>query len=165
MQATRFRGIWCLCENASCPPNTMVMDQLGCRSEVAVVSLVEVSAFADQSEILMLTLKRDVPEVGRQSHALRCTKVRQQKMESSLFSFARKVWPRMKIGKIGSAVLLVEVCNLQVPSLLCRCFAWRLGWKTELAEPKKGRIKTKKVFSPVDDVQSLLFHTILLARL
>jgi hypothetical protein len=55
--------------------------------------------------------------------------------------------------------------GLQPPSLFCTCFAWQLGWKTELAEQKKGRIKTKKVFSPVDDVQSLLFHTIFLARL
>jgi hypothetical protein len=118
----------------------MAIDQLRPRSEVAVVSLVEVSAFADQSEILMLTLKRDVPEVGRQSHALRCTKVRQQKMESSLFSFAKKVWPRMKIGKVGSAVLLVEVCKFRVFSV----GVLHGGWAGKQSQQNKKKEESRR---------------------
>lgn len=39
---------------------------------------------ADLSENFELTLKRSVSEVGRQSHALTCTKVRQQKIDSPI---------------------------------------------------------------------------------
>jgi hypothetical protein len=75
MQATRFYGTGHSCESVRCPSTMMAIDQLGLFSKVAAVSLVEVSDSSRPVGDFTLTLKRDVPEVGRQGHALTTRRV------------------------------------------------------------------------------------------
>jgi hypothetical protein len=111
MQATRFYGTGPSCESVRCPSNTMAMDQLGLRSEVAVVSLVEVSDIGRPVGDFTLTLKRDVPEVGRQGHALTGRRVQRyvNKRWMCSFSMCSKVWPGGRSDR--SAVQSFGVCK------------------------------------------------------
>jgi hypothetical protein len=73
MQATRFlRFLVPVWKKVSCPWSTVILaiGQLGGRSEVALLFLVEVSAVLDLSENFLLTLRRDVSLAVRCGHAI-----------------------------------------------------------------------------------------------
>jgi hypothetical protein len=111
------------------------MDQLGIRSEVAVVSLVEVSDISRSVGDFTLTLKRDVPEVGRQGHALMRRRVQRyvnKKVEVVIFHVLKGL-ARWKIGSVGSPVFRglqgISDCLVCGSRLACR---WH--WKERSAE-------------------------------
>ena len=119
MQATRFYGTGHSCESVRCPSTIMAIDQLGLFGEVAAVCLVEVSDIGRPVGDFTLTLKRDVPEVGRQGHALTRRRVQRyvNKRWMCSFSMCSKVWPGGRSDR--SAVQSFGVCKGMSDCLVC----------------------------------------------